>query len=302
MAEETQNFTHSGLDKNIRLGKSGILIKNIDDNNGVSFKSPNDGKLIVVRGADAVRDNDLVTKRQLDSYFEDKGRLKLETTSTNIIQIGAWNIENFVKVEYTLNYIEDEYQCGIIYVLVNETGTNIAISHENLFIQNLIENIEFNVICDNEKIMLEITNNSIDKHYEFIYSTGGISKYKLSNLSTQNLIISNVGDDISGNLSVSNQNLIISNLPHLSGDIDCANDYLVIEDESDKFLKKRVNLNYIKDKLTNNLTISNLEQKNKLDDNDIIVIEDSAQDFIKKKVVLAEILDSNILNSMSFNA
>jgi len=287
MIEKTHNYTHSGLDENIRLGKDGILIKNIDENNGVSFKSPNNGKHVIVRGADGIREHDFITKNQLDSIFYLNDKLIILSNSTTTVEIGNWSVENSFNLEYILTFGDNEYQSGVLKILVNKSGTKVTLSHEKLFIENEISEIIFDAKVVGANVVLELTNTDLSKQYDFLYSTGSLTSFKLT---TSMLEQNQLGT------------ILISNLPDLDTGIDSNLDYFVIEDASDNFSKKKMNLTYIMDKLSGDLNVESLPEKVSAKNTDILLIEDSEDGWRKKKVLLNEFLGEFHLNAMSFNA
>lgn len=287
MSEETHNFTHSGLDKTIRLGKDGILIRNIDSNKGADFKSPNNGKYINVRGANAVRSQDFITKEQLDNIFFLNDKVLVLANGVTNVKIGLYETEKSFTFDYTLSYGDNEYQTGTFRILVNKMATRVTMSHENLFITDEIDEITFDAKIIGDHVVLEITNTSIDKQYDFLYSTGSLSSFKLT---TSMLEQQNLGS------------VLISQLPELDNGIDSVEDVFVIEDASDNYEKKQINLNYFIDKLAGSLNIEGLPGKVAVKNTDILVIEDSEDAFRKKKVLLNEFLGEFHLNAMSFNA
>jgi hypothetical protein len=285
----TNNYKFSEISDILILGDDGIALKNIE-NNVAEFRDANDANYVLVRGSDAVSQNDFITKRQFDRQFKHYLGTIGHSGEVMRVAIGKTAYDRTIIFEYQIyNDTIGDITVGKFRILINmETGTTVM-DREDVHMGRELTDIVFEIEDVNttgENIVLKITNNyNVD--YDILFNANRLSNFAMQ---PSQVMESEV------------ENLYIHNLnwptPGLAKE-----DVFVVEDADDNWNKRKVTLDYILDKVQGGISIdTSLPEKYEVGYDDVFMIEDSADLYRKKKVKISELTSSIHLDVMSFNA
>ena len=267
----SNNFNTKGLNNAISLGDNGTLIKSIDSNNGIAFKSNDDGKYVVCRGARAVGQHDFITKGQLDSDFR-YINTTLNTNGTTQIDIGHED-DIAMRIEYTFTDAYIYSQFGTLTLLKSANNISVDIvSHEFSYNGTEQDNITFTCEIIDTRIFLNILNvtNTV---YTMMLAPSSFNKNKLTPSMTPEAIALGVW---------------ISNLEKASA-LHPDSSFVILEDGNDDYKKKRMKLSDLQEYLNGNLSIHTLPVS-ELGINDCIVIESASNNYQKRRVNIQDLV------------